>query len=162
MLMTQKLTLMLALLSTGLLAGVFYYGTFTVVPAFFEVPVEVHLKYRVALMNHNAVYVQLLTGIAIIGPLCLALASKNARTVRNYAIFAAIAALLSILTTRFGNVPINRMIRVWEAGTIPSDWRETLERWNMFNNIRTVFALVSFLLVLIASQLSRPKDKALL
>lgn len=159
--MTQKLTLFLALLSTGLLAGVFYYGTFTVIPAFFEVPVEVHLKYRVALMNHNAVYVQLLTIIAIIGPLCLALVSKNARSVRNYAIFAAIAALLSILTTRFGNVPINRMIRVWEAGTIPANWRETLDRWNTFNNIRTVFALASFLLILIASQITRLKNNGL-
>jgi uncharacterized membrane protein len=151
--MKLKLLEPLALLSTGLLAGVFYYGTFTVVPAFYEVPIEVHLKYRVALMNHNAVYVQLLTLIAIILPAWLALSSKDSRLRRTYAVIAAVAALLSILTTRFGNVPINRMIRVWEAGKAPDNWREILDRWNLYNYIRTVFGTAGFILVVIASQI---------
>jgi uncharacterized membrane protein len=158
--MKTKVAQAFALLATGLLAGVFYYGTFTVIPAFYEVPIEVHLKYRVALMNHNAVYVQLLTGIAILTPVWLAFVYKKSALIRNYAILAAIAALISILTTRFGNVPINRMMRVWEAGKAPANWREILDKWNMFNDIRTVFALASFVLVLIASQVSRPQIKA--
>jgi len=158
--MKNKLAQALALLATGLLAGVFYYGTFTIIPAFYEVPIEVHLKYRVALMNHNAVYVQLLTVIAILTPVWLAFVYKKSLMIRNYAILAAIAALISILTTRFGNVPINRMMRVWEAGKAPANWHEILDKWNMFNDIRTVFALASFLLVLIASQVSQPQTEA--
>lgn len=150
--MQHRLTQALALLSTGLLAGVFYYGTFTVVPAFFEVPIEVHLQYRVALMNHNAYYVQILTGVAIIFPVVYALVSGKNPAVRRLATAAAIAALISILVTRFGNVPVNRLMRVWEAGRPPENWREILDRWNMFNNIRTVFALASFILVIIATQ----------
>lgn len=150
--MLQRLTQALALLSTGLLAGVFYYGTFTVVPAFFEVPIDVHLHYRVALMNHNAYYVQILTAAAILLPLLYALLSGDHPAVRRLAFGAAIAALISILVTRFGNVPVNRLMRIWEAGTPPENWREILARWNMFNNIRTVFALASFLLVIVAAQ----------
>ncbi len=144
-----------ALLTTGLLAGVYYYGYFTVIPAFYEVPVKVHLEYRVALMNHNAVYVQALTAAAILSPIWLAIATKQIRAVKNWSVLAAIAALLSILTTRFGNVPINRLIRVWEASQPPANWHNILDQWIMFNNIRTVFALASFVFVLVASQYNK-------
>ena len=144
-----------ALLTTGLLAGVYYYGYFTVIPAFYEVPVKVHLEYRVALMNHNAFYVQALTAAAILTPIWLAIAAKQNRKVKNWSVLAAIAALLSILTTRFGNVPINRLIRVWEAGQPPADWHNILDQWIMFNNVRTVFALASFVFVLVASQFNK-------
>ena len=133
----------LALLATGLLAGVYYYGYFTVIPAFYEVPLKVHLEYRVALMNHNSLYVQSLTGLAILFPIWLAFVSKHNPRVRNWSIFAAIVALLSILVTRFGNVPINRMIRVWEAGEPPANWSAILAQWILFNDIRSIFALAS-------------------
>jgi hypothetical protein len=142
----------LSLLLTGLLAGVFYYGTFTVIPAFYQVPLTVHLQYRVELMNHNAVYVQLLTAFSIIAPVAYAIAVRQNVQLRNLALSAAIAALISILVTRFGNVPINRMIRVWELGTAPANWREILNGWNRFNYIRTFFAMASFILMIIASQ----------
>ena len=145
----------IALLTTGLLAGVYYYGYFTVIPAFYEVPIKVHLEYRVALMKHNSYYVQLLTAFAILSPIWLAIITKQNKRVRNCAIFAAIAALLSILTTRFGNVPINRLIRVWEAGEPPVNWHQILDQWILFNNIRSVFALLSFVFVLAASQFNR-------
>ena len=144
-----------ALLATGLLAGVYYYGYFTVIPAFYEVPLRVHLEYRVALMNHNSVYVQSLTAAAILGPVWLAIAFKDNRKVRNWGIFAALVASLSILTTRLGNVPINRMIRIWEASQPPANWQVILDQWIVFNDIRTVFALASFVFVLVAVQFNR-------
>jgi uncharacterized membrane protein len=158
--MKNKLVQALALLSSGLLAGVFYYGTFTVVPAFYDVPIDVHLKYRVALMSHNAVYVQLLTVIAILVPVWLAFVNKKSRLIRNYALLAALTALISILITRFGNVPVNQLMTAWEKSKAPANWREILDRWNLFNGIRTVFALASFLLVIIASQVGSSKEKA--
>jgi len=72
-----------------------------------------------------------------------------------WSILAAIVALLSILTTRFGNVPINRLIRVWEAGQPPVDWHAILDQWIMYNNIRSVFALASFAFVLAASKYNK-------
>ena len=144
-----------ALLTTGLLAGVYYYGYFTVIPAFYEVPIKVHLAYRVALMNHNSIYVQSLTAAAILAPIWLAITAKLNRTVRIWSILAAIVALLSILTTRFGNVPINRLIRVWEAGQPPANWHAILDQWIIYNNIRSVFALASFAFVLVASKFNK-------
>jgi uncharacterized membrane protein len=149
----QKILQGLSLLLTGLLAGVFYYGTFTVIPAFYQVPLTVHLQYRVELMNHNAVYVQLLTAFSIIAPVIYAISVRQNIKLRNFAIAAATAALISILVTRFGNVPINRMMRVWESGKAPANWRDILDGWNIFNDIRTFFAMASFILMIIASQI---------
>jgi hypothetical protein len=81
----QKILQALALLLTGLLAGVFYYGTFTVIPAFYEVPLTVHLQYRVELMNHNAVYVQFLTAFSIIAPAIYAISVRRNLKLRNLA-----------------------------------------------------------------------------
>ena len=147
----------LALLTSGLLAGVYYYGYFTVIPAFYEVPLPVHLTYRVALMNHNSFYVQSLTGLAILSPLWLTVSARQNKTVRNWAFCAAIAALLSILITRFGNVPINRMMRVWQAGQAPANWRAILDQWILFNNIRSVLALASFVMVVVAAQFNKTR-----
>ncbi len=151
----KKFAQPIALLATGLLAGVYYYGYFTVIPAFYEVPLKVHLEYRVALMNHNSIYVQSLTAAAILGPVWLAIAFRGNHKMRNWGIFASIVALLSILTTRFGNVPINRMIRVWEATTPPANWHAILDQWIFFNDVRTVFALASFVFVLVAAQFNQ-------
>jgi len=40
--MKNKFAQALALLATGFAGSVFYYGTFAIVPAFYEVPIEVH------------------------------------------------------------------------------------------------------------------------
>jgi len=91
------------------------------------------LKYRVALMDHNAVYVQLLTVVCYPDASMVSLCLQTFRFIRMYALLAAVAALLSILTTRFGNVPINRIMRMWEASEAPGNWRETLHQWDLFN-----------------------------
>ena len=50
----ERLVKFMAILSTGLLAGAFAYAFFTVVPTFYDVPLEVHLTFRNALMRHNS------------------------------------------------------------------------------------------------------------
>jgi len=64
-----------------------------------------------------------------------------------------------ILTTRFGNVLSNRIMRMWEASEAPGNWRETLHQWDLFIT-PDVFALASFLLVLMASQIRYSKEEA--
>ena len=148
---------MLSLLSTGLLAGAFFYGTGNVIPAMYEVPIKEHLMYRVALMNHNSVYMQSLTAIAIITPVWLAVISKKNKRIRVLAFLGALAALISILITRIGNVPINHMMRKWNDIGAPANWPEILHHWDVANYTRTGFAILSFILVILASQAGRPE-----
>jgi uncharacterized membrane protein len=146
----EKIASVLAITSTGLLAGAFAYAFFAVVPTFYEVPLEVHFTFRDALMRHNGVYVQIVMALSILTPLWSAYTTQRSGGRRSLAVLASLLAATSFVVTRFGNVPINQMIKTWSAATPPPGYKELLGRWLVFHNIRTVTAVVSFLCVVIA------------
>jgi Domain of unknown function (DUF1772) len=122
----EKVANVLALLSSGLLAGAFAYGFFAVVPTFYEVPLVVHLNYRDALMRHNGIYMQIAMAASILAPIWWAFTMDGPKGSRWFAISASLLSLISFIVTRFGNVPINRMIRTWSAVAPPTKRRCTL------------------------------------
>ncbi len=143
----KTLTRFIALIATGLLAGSFFYGYVNLVPAFYEVPVNIHLIFRVQLMNHNGITVQTLMGFSIIAPLVYAYLFRN-----KFALLAAGLALTSLLVTRFGNVPINQLMRTWPPDAPPANWQDLLHTWDNFNLIRTVAGVGCFISMLIADR----------
>jgi uncharacterized membrane protein len=147
----DRMANVLALLSTGLLAGAFAYGFFTVVPAFYEVPLEVHLTYRDALMRHNGIYMQIAMAVSILAPLWWAFAMDGPRNPRGLAVSASLLAVISFVVTRFGNVPINRMIKTWSAAAPPDDYERLLSRWLILNDLRTATAIIGFACVIFAT-----------
>ena len=146
----DKLARVLAIMSTGLLAGAFVYAFFTVVPTLDEVSREVHFTYRVALMRHNGIYMQIMMGLSILTPLWWAYTIRGSAGARTLAILASLLSLTSLLVTRFGNVPINQMIKTWSAVAPPFGYQDQLQRWVVFHNVRTATAAASFLFVVIA------------
>jgi uncharacterized membrane protein len=143
----------IALIATGLLAGCFFYGSLNLVPTFYEVPVNIHLLFRTQLMNHNGITVQTLMGLSIIVPLLYAWLNRRTPVARNFAILAACLALTALLVTRFGNVPINQMMRTWEPSAPPENWRAILSRWDVFNLIRTAAGVGCFLSMITAGHI---------
>ncbi|WP_245645284.1 DoxX family protein [Pseudonocardia acaciae] len=137
-----------ALLCTGLLAGAFFYGWVTVVPAYQYVPIDVHLRFRTVLMMVNAPVMQTLMITAIIACLTLAVLSRGWH--RTVASAASAMALTSLLVTRFGNVPINDRIRTWPVFAPPAGHLELLQRWDSYHGIRTATAVLAFVLLLVA------------
>ncbi|MEO3925695.1 DUF1772 domain-containing protein [Micromonosporaceae bacterium B7E4] len=137
----------LALLSSGLLAGAFCYGAVNVVQAFQSVPLEVRLTFHTALMRMNGPVMQSTMGVAFLSTLVLALLFRN--TPRMLAAGASLLTLTTFLVTRFGNVPINRQIREWLAGSVPADHAAILQRWELLNYLRTCTALTAFVLLLL-------------
>lgn len=144
----------LATLATGLLAGAFLYGLLNLVPTFYEVPIEVHLRFRTQLMNHNSFSMQLLMAISIVIPLWYAAVNKDQKKVMILALLASAMALTALLVTRFGNVPINYLIRGWSEGQPPNSYYYHLKRWDMFNLIRSIAAIASFISFISATQLT--------
>ncbi|MFE2286230.1 anthrone oxygenase family protein [Streptomyces sp. NPDC059443] len=63
----------------------------------------------------------------------------------------------SFLVTRFGNVPINARIKEWAVTSPPADYVEILQRWDLFNQTRTITALAAFVLLVIAQSGSSPR-----
>lgn len=144
----HKLIRVTGLLSTGLMAGAFLYSLFTVVPTFYEVPRDIHLSYRVALMRHNALYMQIVMALSIVSPAWWAYSIRQSRGAKACALSASLMALTSLLVTRFANVPINRAMHTWSAAAPPTDYLEQLHRWAVFHDIRIAAAAISFLLAL--------------
>ncbi|WP_027945093.1 DUF1772 domain-containing protein [Amycolatopsis taiwanensis] len=136
----------LALLSAGLLAGAFGYGAANVQPTFNAVPVDVRLTFHTALMHLNSPIVQTAMAVTVLSSLALAVLSRGAS--RYLAGAAGLLAVASFLITRFGNVPINGQMKIWAVTSPPPDFRSILDRWEMFNVMRTVTALLAFILII--------------
>jgi Domain of unknown function (DUF1772) len=144
---------LLSLVTTGFLASVFTYALVAIIPAWNEVPREVHFTYRVALMKHNAAVVQSIMFLGILAPLWWAWTIRTMPAARNCAVAAGILNLTAVLITRIGNVPVNQLIRKWLTEVPPANYMESLHRWTVFNNIRSAAAVCGFLLILIADAL---------
>lgn len=140
-----------ALFAAGLLAGTFFYAKFNVLPTFGEVPQEIHLSFRVALMKHNGLIVQALMAIAIISSIWFTWTVKRQRGTRIFAGAAILLTIATFLITRLGNVPINTQIRTWVVTVPPANWNAILERWDFFHTCRTITAIGSFVSVLMAT-----------
>jgi hypothetical protein len=144
---------LLSLMSTGFLAGVFTYAFFAIIPAWKEVPREVHFIYRVALMRHNAIVMQSIMLVGIVAPLWWAWTLRAMPAARACAVAASLMNVTTVLVTRLGNVPINQLVRRWLTEPPPADYLEPLHRWDVFNNIRSLTAVTGFVLILIADAL---------
>jgi hypothetical protein len=144
---------LLSLMSTGFLASVFTYAFFAIIPAWNEVPRQVHFIYRVALMRHNAIVMQSIMLVGIFAPLWWAWTIRAMPAARICSITASIMNVTAVLVTRFGNVPINQLVRKWLTEPPPANYMEALHRWTVFNNIRSSAAVFGFLLILIADVL---------
>jgi uncharacterized membrane protein len=142
-----------ALLGTGLLAGALFYGWANVTPTFAAVPLDVHLTFRVELMNRNAVVVQALMAVAFGAALWLTIAAGG--RVRVCAAGATALTAATFLVTRFGNVPYNEEMRRWLAGSLAPDYQEQLQVWGVFNDIRVATAAAAFALLIAAVTIIR-------
>jgi hypothetical protein len=137
-----------ALLGTGLLAGAFFYGWANVEPTFAAVPLEVHLPFRVQLMNRNGVVMQALMAVSFGAAVWLALAARG--RVGACAAGAAGLTAVTFLLTRFGTVPIHDEIRQWATGALAPDFEQRLQVWGAFNDVRVATAVAAFALLVTA------------
>ncbi|RPD41450.1 DUF1772 domain-containing protein [Chitinophaga barathri] len=119
------------------------------VPAFYDVPPAVHLVYRVQLMKYNSASMQAIMVLGFVTPCWFAWLARRQHNARNLALAAGLLAVTALLVTRFGNVPVNVLIRSWNPAAPPADWLELLHRWNVFNVIRTLAGAASFVTMIV-------------
>jgi uncharacterized membrane protein len=151
--MNTKIARFIGLLATGLLAGAFFYTFLNVIPTFYEVPVNVHLIFRTQLMTHNGITMQALMALSIIITFWYARLSKHIKLVRNLAYSSSCLALIALLVTRFGNVPINQVIKTWvNMPAPPEHWESVLHQWDVYHIIRTISGCLCFLLFIGATK----------
>jgi hypothetical protein len=104
-------------------------------------------------MRHNAIVMQSIMLVGILAPLWWAWTIRAMPAARAAAVAASIMNIATVLVTRFGNVPINQLVRKWLTEAPPANYLEPLHRWDVFNDIRSIAAVFGFLLILIADAL---------
>jgi uncharacterized membrane protein len=158
--MKLQISRMASLLLTGLIAGTFFYGTYCVLPAFYEVSPETHLHFRTALMNHNKTIVMALVILALPAITYYWVMVRKIRIVRTLCLAALLLTIISLLITRLGSVPINLEIKTWLPSSPPADWLSILKTWNFYNLVRTIASLASFLCLLLADVWLSPRNSS--
>jgi uncharacterized membrane protein len=89
--------------------------------------------------------------------LCLALMGLSIAFYPNkdsWNFYAMIASLLliigSLVITTAIEVPINNKVVTWTTENTPPNWEQLRNRWQYYNVVRTIVALVSFILFAVA------------
>ena len=147
----HKLSNALALFTTGLLAGTFFYVKIIILPTFWDVSTNIHLHFRFALMQHHDAVFQTLIALSILSSSWF---TWRIRTLGQISVFTGFAVLLGITTyliTYFGNIPINNQLKLWLETSVPENWVSILKSWDFFHTCRTATAIGSFLMILIAT-----------
>jgi hypothetical protein len=85
--------------------------------------------------------------LAIVLTITSAFLQKKNKNVFIIMLMAAGFLILSGLTTRFGNQPINSVVMTWDVNTPPSNWMQLRDQWWLYHIIRTMSALIAFFLV---------------
>lgn len=85
--------------------------------------------------------------ITILLTLTSAIIHKKEKMTFIILLVATFFLVLSGLTTKFGNQPINSIVMTWDMNVPPSDWMELRDKWWTFHEIRTLTAFIALLLV---------------
>lgn len=86
--------------------------------------------------------------------LCVVLAIASATSTNDGSLrwrwLAAVSFVLALTSTALFNVRINLATGKWDAENPPPDWKETRNRWEFFQALRSWLLLIGFVLVCVA------------
>lgn len=150
--------LLLTALFTALVAGLFFAWEVSVIVGLKKISNRsfVETMWHINRRIQNPVFLTVFIGCALLLPLCTYWHFDLEHTSSYWFIAATLLYLLGVITvTIFGNVPLNDQLDRLELDKADdaalSTARQTYERpWNRFNRIRTVFAILSLLCLLLA------------
>lgn len=72
---------------------------------------------------------------------------KKEKSAFTILLIASVFLVLSGLTTRFGNQPINSIVMTWDMNSPPNHWMELRNQWWTYHQLRTLFAFIGFCLI---------------
>jgi len=138
--------LLAATLTTGLMAGLFYAYSCSVMPALrgAEAPVLVEVMQRINRAIVNGWFLLCFVGAAVVGVLATALVAIDGEAaVLVPAVLGLVLYLAQLAVTARINIPLNNGLDA--AGSAnPAATRETFERpWTRWNNVRTLLCTAS-------------------
>lgn len=138
-------TIIMAALVTGTIFGIWigYNPKDLTAPTFIE-------QQQNAIMALNTL-MPVLGLITILLTLTTAFLQRKDKIAFSFLLVASVFLILSGLTTRFGNQPINSIVMTWDMNTPPNNWIELRNQWWTYHEWRTLSACIGLCLIVWAS-----------
>jgi uncharacterized membrane protein len=137
--LVERTFAVLALMGTGVAAGVLVAVELSIVPAFLALTPERYVETH-KLVGRYFDRVMPLLVLATVGvDISLAVWARGGAALA----FGAAAVLLICVgaVSQFGNVPINRRVKALAAGPVPVGWTDPRRSWGRLHLVRTMFAV---------------------
>jgi uncharacterized membrane protein len=143
--MTVNVLATLAILGSGVTAGVLFAVALSVLPALFAMPAPSYVyAHQLLGRNWDPTMPVIVLGSTILNAVLALLADRGCPTV----LFAAAAAFLLAVSavSHLCNVPINRRVKSVDPDRIPSDWQDPRPLWRRWHLLRTALAVFALAL----------------
>ncbi len=141
----------------GLMAGLFFAYSVSVVLALETLPASAYTQVMQSINEKilNAVFGIAFGGaivVPVVGTLVVFAGGHWTMTYGQSFLMASLIYLVGTvgITSRI-HIPMNDSIETWSVESPPDDWRTVRSRWAQWNHVRTVAAVVSFVLSLVAT-----------
>jgi len=154
----KTILMAIAIISTGLMAGIFLTWTNAVTPGIGKLNDMIYLK---ALQSMNRAILNPLFYVVFMLPIISMLISTainyGSNKVCNFKLLLMATVIYTggvFIVTIFGNIPLNELLNQTDLGSKSvvelSTLREKIEiKWNQFNLIRTITSFTSFALLVL-------------
>ena len=146
------IAVLLALLGSALIAGVFFAFSSFIMKALAERPaaegIAAMQSINVVVLNRSFLGTFMGTALISVRVAILAIASWEQPEAPWYLAGAVFYVLGTFVVTAAGNVPLNNRLEA-ESATDPAAvavWEHYLQRWTMLNTVRTIAAFVAVLM----------------
>ena len=151
---SETLTVAVAVLMFGIMAGFFWTYTFNINRAMLEVDGSTYAIVQ-SLFNRNVRHPMFFSFFFGAGAMAVVALLVNYRHHRHVSFWLlAVAAVIYIfgiiVFTKFVNLPLNYYTESWQPDRLPTDWAAIREQWNRANAIRVVTSGLAFILALLA------------
>ena len=140
-----------ALTVTGFTSGAEFGSYAFVHPVIRRLPQEHHLRVEQGLLRTFGRVMPVLMTLSVILAVSYALSLDSVEgTARGVRWAAAVSFIAALLSTIIFNVPVNLATGRWDANNPPEKWKETRNRWEFFQGLRSWLLLIGFVLQCLA------------
>jgi len=128
------------------------FGSYAFVhPVIRRLPQEHHLRVEQGLLRTFGRVMPVLMTLSVILAVSYALSLDSVEgTARGVRWAAAVSFIAALLSTIIFNVPVNLATGRWDANNPPEKWKETRNRWEFFQGLRSWLLLIGFVLQYLA------------
>ena len=133
------------------------FGSYAFVhPVIRALPTEQHVQVEQGLLKTFGRIMPVFMTLCVVVALAYAIQMNGVEGLARDVRWAAAAAfMLALISTIIFNVPVNSATGRWDPKNLPSDWKQTRNRWEFFQGVRSWLLLLGFVLLSLALTLKQ-------